>query len=394
MQRDDRGFSTRAIHAHPPRTRIESAPVAPTLVQTSSFAIPDMDAMDTILDGDEPGYVYSRLGNPTVAMLETTVADLEGGAQGLAFGSGMAAIHAVATGLVQAGDHVIAPASVYGGTYALLAQILPRFGVETSFVDNRDLDAWRAAVRPSTRMIWAETLSNPTLMVADLPAIAEIAKAAGASLVVDATFTTPYLSRPLAQGADVVVHSASKYLGGHGDLLGGIAVAGADHMSRIRPSAIETGGAMAPFVAWLILRGLKTLSLRMDRHGASALAVAEALEAMPEVLRVNYPGLTGHPDHARAKATLPKGQGGVLSFEVDGGLEAARAAMDKMQLFLRAGSLGDAHSLCLLPATTSHRKLGPEGRAKAGISDGLIRLSIGLEEPEDLIADLRQALSS
>lgn len=339
------------------------------------------------------GHVYSRLSNPTVATLEAAVADLEGAEAGLAFTSGMAAIHAALTGLLSAGDHVVAPRSVYGGTWVLLSEVLARFGVETTFVDNRDLDAWRAALRPNTRVVWAETIANPTLEVADLATLAALAHAGGALLVVDATFTTPYLCQPLALGADVAVHSASKYLGGHGDLLGGLILTSDALMRRIRPSAVEVGGVMAPFVAWLILRGLKTLGLRMERHTASALQVARALAEHPRVRRVLYPGLPGHPDHALAQRVLRRGFGGMVSIEVDGDLVAAKAVMNRLQLFLRAGSLGDAHSLALLPAATSHRKLSPPARAAAGISDGLIRLSVGLEDAEDLVQDLLQALS-
>jgi len=366
--------------------------VAPPLVQTSSFAVGSMEDMDRLFEPGESGYVYSRLANPTVAALEAAVADLEGAEQGMAFTSGMAAVHAAATGLLSAGDHVVAPASVYGGSYALFAQILPRFGIETTFVQNRDLDAWQAALRDTTRVLWAETLSNPTLEVVDLRALAELAHKNNARLVVDSTFATPYLNRPLELGADVVVHSASKYLGGHGDLLGGLILSDASAMNEIRPHAVEVGGGMAPFVAWLVLRGLKTLSLRMQRHCSSALQIARALQDHDQVTRVFYPGLAGHPDHARAAAVLEHGFGGMVSIEVQGGLPQAKSVMDKLQIFLRAGSLGDAHSLALLPALTSHRKLGPEALAKAGISDGLIRLSVGLEDPEDLIEDLREAL--
>lgn len=387
------GFSTRSIHLHPPAPAVASAPVAPPLYQTSSFAVEDMEDMDRMLLEGASGHVYSRLSNPTVATLEAAVAELEGAEAGLAFTSGMAAIHAALCGLLSAGDHVVAPRSVYGGTWVLLTEVLARFGVETTFVDNRDLDAWRAALRPNTRVVWAETIANPTLEVADLAALAALAHEGGALLVVDATFTTPYLCQPLALGADVAVHSASKYLGGHGDLLGGLILTSDALMRRIRPSAVEVGGIMAPFVAWLILRGLKTLGLRMERHTASALQVARALAEHPRVRRVLYPGLPGHPDHALAQRVLRRGFGGMVSIEVDGDLVAAKAVMNRLQLFLRAGSLGDAHSLALLPAATSHRKLSPAARAAAGISDGLIRLSVGLEDAEDLVQDLLQALS-
>ncbi|MCB9648982.1 MAG: aminotransferase class I/II-fold pyridoxal phosphate-dependent enzyme [Deltaproteobacteria bacterium] len=387
------GFSTRSIHIRSIPTAVPSTPVAAPIYQTSSFAVGEMDDMDRMLLQGESGHMYSRLSNPTVAALEAAVADLEGTEAGLAFTSGMAAIHAVLTGMLSAGEHAVVPRSVYGGTWALLREVLARFGVETTFVDNRDPVAWRSALRPNTKIVWAETIANPTLEVADIAALAELAHGAGARLVVDATFTTPYLCRPVELGADLVVHSASKYLGGHGDLLGGVLVGPKDLMKRIQHSAVEVGGVMAPFVAWLILRGLKTLGLRMERHTASALSVARALEAHPRVRTVLYPGLPSHPEHVLAQRVLQNGFGGMVSFEVEGGLEAAKAVMNRLQLFLRAGSLGDAHSLALLPAATSHRRLGAEARAAAGIADGLIRLSVGLEDAQDLIHDLEQALS-
>lgn len=391
---DELGFATRAIHRPEPDPEVRTAPVAPSMVLSTSFAMPDVDSLEEILGRGASGYMYSRLSNPTVDTLERAVADLEGGEAAMAFTSGMAAIHGIATGLLSAGDHVVAPASVYGGTWAMLAQILPRFGVETTFVDNRDLDAWQAALRPNTKVVWAETITNPTLEVADLAAIARMTRAHGARLVVDATFATPYLSRPLALGADVVVHSASKYLGGHGDLLGGLFVTSKAILREVRSHCVEVGGTMAPFVAWLVLRGIKTLGLRVDRHCASALEVARFLDAHPRVRRTLYPGLPQHPDHEAAQERLRGRYGGMVSFEVDGDQAAAERVMDRLTLFLRAGSLGDCHSLAQLPAATSHRKLGPEARARAGIPDGLIRLSVGLEDPEDLCRDLDRALSA
>lgn len=388
------GFATRSIHIPFSPPAVESQPVATPLVQTSSFAVASMHDMDRMLGEGESGHVYSRLSNPTVEALEGAVAALEGAERAMAFGSGMAAIHAAATGLLRAGDHVVAPTSVYGGTYVLLAEILPRFGIETTFVDNGDLEAWRSALRPQTKVLWCETIANPTLEVADIAALALIADEAGAHLVVDSTFTTPYLARPLELGAHVVVHSASKYLGGHGDLLGGLVLTDAARMGQIRPHAVEVGGVMAPFVAWLVLRGLKTLAIRMDRHCSSAMLVARALQDNEAVQTVLYPGLESHKDHPRATEVLHHGFGGIVSIEVRGGLPAAKRAMDRLQIFLRAGSLGDAHSLALLPALTSHRKLSPEARKRAGLADGLIRLSIGLEDPQDLIRDLQSALKA
>ncbi|HVO31973.1 MAG TPA: aminotransferase class I/II-fold pyridoxal phosphate-dependent enzyme, partial [bacterium] len=306
--------------------------------------------------------------------------------------SGMAAIHGVLVALLAPGDHVVAPSAAYGSTLGLLKGILARFGVEATFVDSPDPAEWQKAVRPKTRVIYAESLSNPALTVGDIPGLAAVAKKAGASLVVDSTFASPWVLRPLEHGADVVLHSATKYLGGHGDVIGGIAAGNAATMKKVRHVLIDAGGMIDPFAAWLVSRGMQTLALRMERHSASALAVAKALSTEKKIRRVIYPGLESHPQHALA-AKLLRGFGGMVSIDVEGGRAGGMAMMEKLKIFLRAGSLGATHSLASQPSTTSHRQLDAKELAAAGISEGMIRLSIGVEEPDDLIADLRQALA-
>jgi methionine-gamma-lyase len=387
------GFATRAIQAEPRERPRSGQPLVTPIYQTTSFEFEDTEAMGDALASHDQPFMYSRVSNPTVAAFEEALAALEGGEAAVGFASGMAAVHGAVTALAGAGDHVVAPRSMYGNSYGLLQKVLPHFGIHTTFVENGDLEAIEAAFTPRTRIVYAETIANPALLVADLPRLAELAHRRGARLVVDSTFASPYLSRPLEHGADLVIHSASKYLGGHGDLIAGAVVGEHALMRRVRQMAIDLGGIMAPFVAWLILRGLKTLALRMERHVASATAVARFLDGRAELTRVLYPGLPSHPDHALATRLLPRGAGGMVGLELEGGRAAGLRFMDRLRLFRLAGSLGDAHSLALQPATTSHRQLGPEGLRAAGISEGFVRLSIGLEDPEDLVADLEQALS-
>ncbi len=385
----DHKLSTRAIHpARKPRQKAKS--IAPDLVLSASFAydrVEDLNHACNIHDD----HVYSRLTNPTLDELEGVVADLEGGDAAISFASGMGAINGVLASLLSAGSHMILPRSVYGGTFALTNHVLNRFGVSSTVVDYRDREALLRACRPETKVIWAETIANPTLDIADLPTLSELAHAQGALLVVDSTFASPALCRPLEHGADVIVHSASKYLGGHGDLIGGVAVASKALIETMFSTVIEMGGRMSPFVAWLVLRGVKTLELRVKRSGESARRIARFLAAHRGVNHVIYPGLASHPDHDRARKMFDNGFGGVVSIDLVDGESAARF-MNKLQLFLLAPSLGDTHSLALIPAATSHRQIAPAERAAAGITDGLVRLSIGLEDPDDLIRDLGQAL--
>ena len=385
------GFSTRAIHTSLKNPDIASRSIATPIFQTASFAFDEVGGMADTLAKPDAGFMYSRVSNPTVDVLERTLADLEEAHSAVAFASGMAAVHAAAYALLKSGDHVIAPNAFYGNSWSLFRSLFARLGIEASFVDIADLAAVRAAVRPSTRMIYAETIANPTLVVSDIPALAGIAKSAGARLVIDSTFATPYLCQPVALGADVVLHSLSKYLGGHGDVIGGIVAGTADVMGDVKRVAIDVGGILEPFTAWLVLRGMKTLSLRMDRHCSTAAAIAERLSGHARIAKVIYPGLPSHPQADVAKKILRAG-GGMLAFDLSGGRDAGVRFMQKLTLFLRAASLGDAHSLAMVPAVTSHRQMNAQQLAAAGISEGFVRLSVGLEDPEDLIADIEAAL--
>lgn len=367
--------------------------MSPAIVQTSSFAFDSVEDLDAVASDSAKGYAYSRLKNPTVDHFEVAVADLEGAEEGVAFGSGMAAIHAAMLSRCVAGDHVVAPRSLYGGAHALFTHVFPQLNIDVTFVPNDDLDALERAIKKNTKVVYAETITNPTLEVADLKAQAEIAHRHGAILVVDSTLASPALCRPVEHGADLVIHSASKYLGGHGDLIAGVVVGPKSLMRPIRKMNLLVGGCCAPFVAWLVVRGIKTLRLRMQQHCDNALGVARYLRQRSDLDVVLYPGLPEHPSHARAGAQLDVGFGAMVSFVVPGGARAAEGFMDRLQLFERAGSLGDAHSLALLPALASHRSLSPAEREAAGMPEGFVRLSIGLEDLEDLCADLEQALA-
>jgi methionine-gamma-lyase len=386
-----RGFSTRAIHAARYKGPGPGQPVVFPLFQTASFHFEDAQTQEAVMAGREPGFAYSRPTNPTTAALHRAVAELEGAEDAISFASGIGAIHAAMTAVVGAGDHILCTQQIYGGTYNLLTRTLPRFGVSHSFVDGTDLAAVERAIRPETRLIWTETICNPTTTIPDLRALAELAHAHGALLAVDSTFTSPYLARPLEFGVDLVVHSATKYIGGHGDLLAGIVAGSRELVARARVICADVGGPAAPLEGWLMLRGLKTLALRMERHVANALGLAQFLTEHPRVERVNYPGLPTHPQHALA-AERYDGFGGVLSFVVPGGKPAAFRVINALTLPLRAASLGDVDTLVTHPPTTSHRLLRTDEREAAGIPDGLIRVSVGLEDLPDLLDDFQQAL--
>jgi cystathionine beta-lyase/cystathionine gamma-synthase len=393
------GESTRALHTPAPPVP-DQVPVGLPVYRTASWAFDTAQEYADVLAGDVAGYAYSRVANPTADAFAQGVAALEGAnldrpVAAEPFASGMAAISTVLMALTHAGAHVVAPAEVYGGTYGLLATVLSRFGVETTFVDMTDLDAVRAAVRPETTVLWGETLANPTMTVADLPALSAIARAAGATFAVDSTFASPAVCRPLEHGVDVVVHSATKYLGGHSDVTGGVAVASPELMARIRHDRIDLGGALAPDEAFLLHRGLSTLPLRVARQCATALAVATALAEHPRVRRVDYPGLPTHRDHDLATKLFDEGRyGAVVTITPDGDRAAGLALCDRLQLVARATSLGGTHSLSSHAATTTHRQLDDAALAAAGIGPATVRISIGLEDPEDLVADLVQALDS
>ena len=385
------GFATRAIHAGRLPMPAEP-PLAAPIWQTSTFVFDDAEHYAHTLHQPREGYVYTRYENPTSAALEATVANLEGAAEGLATASGMGAIATVLLSLAGAGDHVVAQRDLYGGTHSLLAHTAPRFGIEVSFVDAGDPDAVRAALRPTTRAIYAETVANPTLTVADLPALAEVGAAAGVPLVVDNTVASPFLCRPIEHGAAVVVHSATKYLGGHSDVVGGVALfAEPERHDAAWRAMIELGASPDPFAAWLVLRGVKTLPLRMRAHGANARRLAELLDAHPKVARVHWPGLPGHPT-AQLAAKLLDGDPGMLSFDLDGGRAAGRRFIEATRIAKLAASLGSTETLVSHPASTTHRQFAPDALAAAGIGEGMVRVSVGLEDGADLAEDFTQAL--
>jgi cystathionine beta-lyase/cystathionine gamma-synthase len=384
---------TRAIHIPAPSPG-NCRPLSVPLYQSSSFAFDHPDALAEAMARPDGEFVYSRRGNPTVRALEQAVADLEEGSAALATASGMGAISAVLLSHLRTGDHVLAQRCLYGGTYSLLSDLAARFGIEVSYVSGNDAEEVRAAARPTSRLLYLETIANPTTRVADLPALLEAGRELGLVSVVDSSFASPALCRPLRFGADVVVHSSTKYLGGHSDLTGGVAVfASSDRYERCWKHAVDLGSTADPFAAWLTIRGLHTLHLRMERHCDSAAFLAHRLADHPSVAAVHWPGLSGHPDHVLAKRIL-SGFGGVLSFDLAGGREAGHALLSRVRLAGLAPSLGGVETLVLHPASTSHRELDPLALRDAGIGEGTVRVAVGLEHPEDLWADLSQALST
>lgn len=385
------GFATRAVHGKG-LPLPEERPLATPIYQSSTFAFDDAERYAAALQRPGQGYSYTRYENPTTAELEATMADLEGGTRALAYASGMAAISSVLLALLSAGGHLVVQRSLYGGTYSLVTDLARRFGVEARFVDPTDLDGVRAAIRPETRVLYAETIANPTMDVADLPNLAAIAREAGIVLVVDNTIPSPYLCRPIEHGADIVLHSATKYLGGHSDVIAGVAVfADPSRHQAAWKAMIDLGGSPDPFAAWLVLRGLKTLPVRMRQHCETAAAVAHWLADHPKVTRVYWPGLPDHPGHAVAR-TILEGYSGMLSFDIEGGREAGRRFIEGTCVARLAASLGGAETLLSHPASTTHRQLDAEALERAGIGEGLIRVSIGLEDAEDIVADFARAL--
>ncbi|MGP3980924.1 trans-sulfuration enzyme family protein [Streptomyces sp. KR80] len=387
-----RHLDTRAIHV-PPTGPLSSRPVSTPIYQTSAFAFDDPEACAEALRHPDRGHAYIRHGNPTVQTLEGALADLEGGAAALATGSGMGAINAVLLALLRGGSHVIAQTRLYGGTYQMLHDLADRFGVGVSHVSGTDPAELTAAVRPESAVLYLETIANPTTSVGDLTAMLRAGRAAGLIGVVDNTFATPVLCRPLEHEADIVLHSATKYLGGHDDVSLGIAVfADPELHRRVWRFAVELGVTPDPFAAWLVLRGLKTLPLRMARHCSNAGHLARNLAKHPAVSAVHWPGLPDHPDHARAQRILAD-YGGVLAFELAGGRDAAAAFLHRLRCALLSPSLGGPETLVLHPASTSHRELDAEALRAAGIGEGLVRVSAGLEHPDDLWSDFEQALA-
>ncbi|HEY5896154.1 MAG TPA: O-acetylhomoserine aminocarboxypropyltransferase [Burkholderiales bacterium] len=418
------GFDTLALHAGQspdPATGSRAVPV----YQTTSYVFRDTEHAASLFNMERAGHVYSRISNPTVAVLEERMAALEGGVGAIATASGQAALHLAIATIMDAGSHIVASGALYGGSHNLLAYTLKRFGIETTFVSARNLDEWKRAIRPNTRLLFGETLGNPGLDVLNIPALAEIAHQAKLPLLVDATFTTPYLMKPFALGADLVYHSATKFLGGHGIAIGGVlidsgrfdweasgkfatlteAYAGFHNMDfeeesgtrafllRARREGLRDFGAcMAPMTAFQILQGIETLHLRMPRHVESTRKVVQFLAAHKAVERVIYPELPDHPDHELAKTLLPLGSGAVFSFEVKGGRPAGKAFIESLRIFSHLANVGDAKSLVIHPATTTHYRMSDEDLKKAGITAGTVRLSIGLEDVQDLIDDLDRAL--
>jgi len=388
---------TQAVHAGERAPRPAYTPVVTPVHNSVVYLYDDVETLHQILAGERPGYVYSRYGNPTTEALEEAVAVLGGGDSAVAFASGMAAIHAalLATGL-RTSDTVVAARDLYGVTYTLLAEVLPPLGVRTHFVEIAQTEQVIAALeKERPRLLILETMSNPLLVVPDLPALAEAAHRVGAQVLVDNTFATPYLLRPLQHGADYVIHSLTKYLAGHDDVLGGVVVTREEPAGGVRRMAQIVGAVLGPNEAWLAHRGLKTLALRMRQHCENAARVAAWLEEHPRVSRVYYPGRPSHPQHeVAARLFHPGAFGGMVSFEVaEDTAEAAIAVMERLRLVLPGTTLGCIHSLVLHPARTSHRGLSPEQRAAWGIRDGLLRLSVGIEDAEEIIADLEQALA-
>lgn len=389
---EERRFDTLAVHAGETPDPSSGA-LDPPVVLASAFAFSDASDAAGRFDGTRPGLVYSRWRNPTVEALERKVAALEGAEDCVALASGMAAVHGSLVAFLSSGDHVVAPRSLYAETARLLRGPLARFGVTTTFVDTTDLAAVEAAVRPETKVVYAETPANPTLAITDLAALAALAHAHDARLIVDSTFGTPYHQRPLEQGADLVLHSATKALCGHGDAVGGVVSGPRADVERVREHGVRTcGGALAPLSATLIARGIRTLGLRMERASASALELARRLAEDPRVDSVAYPGLPSHPGHDVAARQMRRGFGALVAFEVRGGLEAGARAYDAMKIIARAVSLGDTRSLITHPASTTHVSLSQEQRHEAGLGEGLLRLSVGIEDLEDLWADLDHAL--
>ncbi|HEV2676940.1 MAG TPA: methionine gamma-lyase [Aliidongia sp.] len=387
------GFATRAIHYGYAPLDHQGALSAP-LYLTSTFAFPSAAEGGRRFAGEAPGYIYGRLGNPTVGLLEERLASLEGGEAALATASGMGAITTAIWTLLKPGDEILTDLTLYGCTFAFFRHGLAQFGINVRHADLTDLDAVEASFTAATRLVYFETPANPNMRLVDIAAVADLAHARGALVMVDNTYCTPLLQRPLSLGADLVVHSATKYLGGHGDLLAGAAVGGKELIERMRYFGLKdmTGAVLSPFDAFLVLRGLKTLEVRMERHCRSAARIATLLEAHPAVARVHYPGLASAPQHALACRQMTGGFGGMIAFELGGGFDAGLRFMDALKLVTIAVSLGDAETLVQHPASMTHSPYTPEERAAHGITEGLVRLSIGLESVEDIEADIGEAL--
>ena len=422
----DPGFDTLALHAGAAPDPATGARAVPIHLSTS-FVFESSEQAASLFNLERAGHVYSRISNPTNAVLEQRISALEGGIGAIATASGQAALHLAVATLLDAGSHIVASSAIYGGSHNLLHYTLRRFGIETTFVAPGDLDAWRAALRPKTRLLFGETVGNPGLDVLDIAAVAEIAHGAGVPLLVDSTLTSPWLLKPFEHGADLVYHSATKFLSGHGTVIGGLVVDGGSFdwqasgrfpqlsqpyagfhdmvfteestvgafLLRARREGLRDFGAcMSPHTAWLILQGMETLPLRMARHMSNTEKVVEFLHAHPLVTRVGHPMLPEHPSHALAKRLLPRGAGSVFSFDLKGSRAQGAAFVDALKVFSHLANVGDCRSLVIHPASTTHFRMDDAALAGAGITQGTIRLSIGLEDPADLIEDLKRALKA
>jgi len=386
-------FGTLCVHAGERPEPSSGAHTTP-IYQTSTFVFDSAEQGAARFAGEEQGYIYARLmpNTPTHAVLIEKIAALEGAETAQPFSSGMAAITGVALSLLEKGDHLLSTDVVYGGTYELFETVLPRLGIEVSFVDTTDLEQVRRHLKKNTRMVFLETPANPTMNICDIAAICAMAKQAGAVSIVDNTFATPMFQRPLQLGADAVLHSCTKYIGGHADLLGGIVVGSREFIDNMRPVVNMTGPTLGPQEAWLCIRGLKTLHLRMEKHASNAFQVARFLEAHRKIAWVRYPGLPSHPQYAIAQKQM-SGFGGMLSFGLAGGIEAGRKLMNSLELCSLAVSLGAVDTLISHPASMTHAGVPKDVRLKTGITDELVRLSVGIEDAEDILADLDQALA-
>ncbi|GMA62844.1 methionine gamma-lyase [Alicyclobacillus fastidiosus] len=371
-----------------------SGTITPPIFQTSTFAFDSAEQGGQRFAGNESGYIYSRLGNPTVNLLEEAIAELEGADEGVAFASGMAAISAVLIALVYTGDHVLVSRGVYGCTYGLLQLLQERFHVDYSLADLGTEHAVRAAVTANTKVIYIETPMNPTMELVDIAACCRVAKEIGATVIVDNTFATPVLQRPIELGADIVIHSATKYLGGHGDVIMGLAAGPRELMSKMRMTTLkDIGGIAAPFNAWLVLRGMKTLEIRMNRHSESAMEIANRIQRHPAVTHVYYPGLSSFAQRELYERQM-SAAGGVIGFTLSGGYQSGIQFMNKLKLCKRAVSLGEVHTLVQHPASMTHSLIPKATREQMGIDDSFIRLSVGIEDVDDIWSDLEQALAA
>tara|TARA_R110002096_G_C14661942_1_gene728504 strand:- start:32332 stop:33570 length:1239 start_codon:yes stop_codon:yes gene_type:complete len=389
-----KGFATRAIHDGYDPSTAEGA-LVPPLHMTSTFTFETAEQGAALFAGEEQGHFYSRISNPTLSLLEHRMASLEGAEAAMATASGMGAITSTLWTLLEQGDEILVDKTLYGCTFTFFQHGLTKFGVTIKHVDMRDPENIRNAISDKTKVIYFETPANPNMRLVEIGAVTEIAKEHGITTVVDNTYATPYLTRPISWGADIVVHSATKYLGGHGDLVAGIVCGTEEMMTRIRLEGVKdmTGAVMAPMTAFQIMRGLKTLEIRMDRHCESAVKVADMLEAHPAVSKVYYPGLKSFEQHGLAKRQMEK-PGGMIAFELEGGITTGTRFMNDLKLIKRAVSLGDVDTLIQHPASMTHSTYTPEERAEHGISDSLVRLSVGLETPGDIMEDLKTALDN